>query len=59
MSAATMRMMRVMSCKASHTRAQKLLGGLGGMTLVPKTSCRRLMSDGFPLRPAASFGILN
>ena len=40
MIAATMRMIRVMSCKASHTSLRKDFGGLGGMTFGPNTVTR-------------------
>lgn len=42
--AATMRIMRVVSCTASQARRKKLFGGLGGITLEPKTCFRRSRS---------------
>lgn len=49
--AATMRIMSVMSCRASHASRRKLFGGRGGMTLAPNTSARWRRSSGDPLRP--------
>jgi len=46
-----MSMMRVISCRASQTSRQKLLGGRGGITLAPNTSFRYRRSSGDPLRP--------
>ncbi len=71
MRAATMRMMSVTSCSASHTNCRNVLGGLGGMTFDPNTSTRCFMSVSDPLNPentknnissvfgARVFGIIN
>jgi hypothetical protein len=49
--AATSRMMRVTSCRASHTNLQKVFGGLGGIVFDPNVSRRCSMSFGEPDNP--------
>ena len=51
MMAASSRMMRVTSWRASHTSSRKVLGGRGGIVFEPNTSLRRSMSDLSPLMP--------
>ena len=49
--AAISRMMRVTSCRASHTSARKLLAFLGGMKFFPNEACLFSRSTGLPERP--------
>lgn len=51
MMAAISRMMRVTSCRASHTNSKNVLGFFGGIMFFPKTSLRFSKSAGFPERP--------
>lgn len=50
--AATSRMMRVTSCRASHTNCTKVFGFFGGMTFCPNSVFLLSMSSEFPSNPA-------
>ena len=52
MTAAISRMMRVTSCRASHTSWRNVLGFLGGMKFFPNEVWRFSRSTGLPERPA-------
>lgn len=52
MMAAISRMMRVTSCRASHTSCRNVLAFLGGMKFRPNALWRFSKSKGFPDRPA-------
>lgn len=49
--AATSKIIRVMSCKASHTNCIKVFGGLGGIEFEPNVSLLWSRSTREPLRP--------
>ena len=51
MTAATMSIIRVVSCKASHTSSKKDFGGLGGITFEPYFCFRSSRFDWLPERP--------
>lgn len=53
--AATSRMMRVTSCRASNTNCRKVLGFFGGMELGPYSCFLLSMSSWFPSKPVEKY----